>query len=91
MIVIMARLAKHTYDIDVYKKKLEQSYQTILEELSGSVAELSDAKSYYAHPEEVGKEDAKLLRVIDTTDLKIACDDMKRLMESIKMKFTKKD
>lgn len=87
----MARIPKHILDIKEYKSKLENQYLELIKRLEGSVAELSDAKSYYAYPDEIGYEDAESLRVIDTTDLKIACDDMKRLMDSIKMKFTKKD
>lgn len=87
----MARLPKHVSDIDEYKTKLENQYRVVLRNLEGSKAELSDAKKYFVNPDEVTLEDAQYIRVIDSTDLTIACKDMKGLMDNIIMKFAKRD
>lgn len=87
----MARIVKHTHDIETYKKKLEDSYKEVVNELDGCEATLREAKSYYVNPDEVGSDDIEFVRVINSDDLKIACNSMKQVLDNIKVKFTKKD
>ncbi len=86
----MARIVKHHIDVKEYTEKLCKQYEIVSKLLNGSLAEYEDARAYFKDPS-VGLEDQQLLRVIDKTDLEIACDDMIQLMKNIKKKFSTKD
>lgn len=86
----MARLLKNKFDIKDYQEKLEQQYNLVLFQLKGSMAEISDAKAYYKTPT-VSGDDAEHIKIIDSSDLSIECDNMIQLLKNIKTKFTKKD
>lgn len=86
----MARIVKHKIDVKEYTEKLCKQYEIVNNLLNGSLAEREDAIAYFKNPH-VGLEDQQVLRVIDKTDLEIACDDMIQLMKNIKKKFRVKD
>lgn len=86
----MARLIKHRIDIKEYQAKLESQYNLVSFQLNGSKGEISDAKKYFNSPE-VCEDDTEIIKIIDSADLEIACNDMIQLMQNIKRKFTKKD
>lgn len=86
----MARLIKHRLDIKEYQAKLENQYNLVSSQLNGVKAEISDAKKYFNSPE-VCEDDTEIIKIIDSADLEIACNDMIQLMQNIKRKITKKE
>lgn len=86
----MAKLIKHRLDIKDYQEKLESQCQLVSFHLNGAIAEISDAKAYYKTPK-VDENDAENIKIIDSADLSIECDNMIQLLKNIKTKFTKKD
>lgn len=86
----MARLIKHRIDIKEYLEKLDKQYQLVSTLLQGSNADRADAQNFF-NSESVWKEDIDSLKIIDSADLEIECNNMIQLMQNIKRKFTKKD
>lgn len=86
----MARLIKHRLDIKEYLEKLDSQYKLVSFQLNGSNAEKTDAKKYF-DSQDVWQDDIEYLKIIDSADLEIECNNMIQLMQNIKRKFTKKD
>ena len=86
----MARLIKHRVDIKEYLEKLESQYNLVSFQPCGSNAEKADAKKFF-DSQSVCQDDIEHLKIIESADLEIECNNMIQLMQNIKRKFTKKD
>lgn len=86
----MASLIKSSIEIKDYQEKLEQQFNLVSHLLDGAKAEISDAKKYFKVPS-VSEDDIRNIKIIESSDLSIECDNMIQLLKNIKTKFTKKD
>jgi hypothetical protein len=86
----MAILPKEQRDIKKYLEMLDAQYKSVSDQLCGSNAERKDAQKYY-NSKDVWEEDIHNIKMIDSADLEIECNNMIQLMQNIKRKFTKKD